>query len=343
MSFHKYPKSILFELTHKCNLKCIHCYEPTAKPDLELTTNQVKNLIDQASGMGVPHISFGGGEALVRPDIFELLKYATDKGIAVELLSNGMLITDTVASKLSKCGVSAVSLSLDSAVPETHNAIRRGDCFDKVIVAIGNLTKHKIRVEVNSVFTKLNRNDFKGVVELSKELGVSTVRAVRLVSLGRAKENNALISPDKKDYEWFSNMLYDVSKEYSDKGFTVTGDDAFLPFLYIRNKKERMSWLKGKYMGCIGGRVIVSIDPFGNVYPCGYLKYSEFCAGNIKTDTLQEIWSSPESFKELRGLGLPQDKCNSCEHIEFCRGGCRGAAYLNGKSLTSPDPYCWIQ
>ncbi len=341
MSFHPYPKSILFEVTYRCNLKCIHCYEPESGE--EMSTDEVLDLIDQAADLGVPHISFGGGEPLLRKDIFTLIKYAGDRGIAVELLSNGMLIDEAVVEKLVDCGLRAVSVSLDSPNAEVHNAIRRSDCFDAVIDAIKAMVRQGIRVEVNSAFTKLNLREFPGVVKLSKELGASVVRAVRLVSLGRAEENDELVSPESEDYHWFSDRLDAVSKEYSDDHFIVTGDDAFLPFLYIRNKKQRMPWLPGKFMGCIAGRVIVSIDPIGDVYPCGYLKYPRFRAGNIREETLKEIWTREDSFKELRNLTLPTGKCSGCEHLEFCRGGCRGAAYIKTGSLTAPDPYCWIQ
>ncbi|RLG27845.1 hypothetical protein DRO30_03555 [Candidatus Bathyarchaeota archaeon] len=341
MSFHPYPKSILFEVTYRCNLKCIHCYEPESGE--EMSTDEVLDLIDQAADLRVPHISFGGGEPLLRKDIFTLIKYAGDRGIAVELLSNGTLIDEAVVEKLVDCGLRAVSVSLDSPNAEVHNAIRRSDCFDAVIDAIKAMVRQGIRVEVNSAFTKLNLREFPGVAKLSKELGASVVRAVRLVSLGRAEENDELVSPESEDYHWFSDMLYDVSKEYSDDHFIVTGDDAFLPFLYIRNKKQRMPWLPGKFMGCIAGRVIVSIDPIGDVYPCGYLKYPRFRAGNIREETLKEIWTREDSFKELRNLTLPTGKCSGCEHLEFCRGGCRGAAYIKTGSLTAPDPYCWIQ
>ena len=308
-----------------------------------MSTDEVLDLIDQAADLRVPHISFGGGEPLLRKDIFTQIKYAGDRGIAVELLSNGTLIDEAVVEKLVDCGLRAVSVSLDSPNAEVHNAIRRSDCFDAVIDAIKAMVRQGIRVEVNSAFTKLNLREFPGVVKLSKELGASVVRAVRLVSLGRAEENDELVSPESEDYHWFSDMLYDVSKEYSDDHFIVTGDDAFLPFLYIRNKKQRMPWLPGKFMGCIAGRVIVSIDPIGDVYPCGYLKYPRFRAGNIREETLKEIWTREDSFKELRNLTLPTGKCSGCEHLEFCRGGCRGAAYIKTGSLTAPDPYCWIQ
>lgn len=342
MSYHPHPKSILFEVTHRCNLNCIHCYEPH-RDQREMSTRQVMNLIDQAAELGVPHMSFGGGEPLVRRDLFTLLKYATDHNIAVELLSNGTLINEEVARRLADCRITAVSLSLDSATPQTHNAIRRAPCFDETITAIEHLRRENIRVEINTTFTKLNRHDFEEVVRLSKRLGASVVRAVRLVSLGNAEDNDALISPTKEDYQWFSEVLYRVSKQYSDEHFTVTGDDAFLPFLYIQNRKQRMPWLPHKYMGCIAGRIILSITPQGDAYPCGYLKYPEFHAGNINTTTLRDIWTHSHAFNELRDPRLPEGKCSACEHLEFCRGGCRGAAYLKARSLTAPDPYCWIQ
>ena len=98
---------VVWNMTRRCNLKCVHCYSASADIDYpdELTTEEGKKLIDDLAAFGAPVILFSGGEPLMRPDLLELAQYATDKGMRAVISTNGTLITKEIAAKLKKIGL----------------------------------------------------------------------------------------------------------------------------------------------------------------------------------------------------------------------------------------------
>jgi MoaA/NifB/PqqE/SkfB family radical SAM enzyme len=115
-----------WNVTRKCNLKCAHCYINATTEELqgELTTEEAKRLMDQIAEVSRPLLILSGGEPLLRRDIYELIRYGTNKGFRMGLGSNGSLIDETVARKLKDAGVKTVSISLDSCDPKKHDEFR---------------------------------------------------------------------------------------------------------------------------------------------------------------------------------------------------------------------------
>ena len=120
------PRIISWNTTFKCNLKCAHCYMDAQERESkdELTTEEGKMLIDQIVEVSKPVLVLSGGEPLLREDIFELAKYASDKGLRVGLGTNAIGIDDEVAVRLKNCGARSVAISLDSSNPEIHDKFR---------------------------------------------------------------------------------------------------------------------------------------------------------------------------------------------------------------------------
>ena len=110
-------------MTTKCKLKCAHCYiNADEKKDInELSTDAAKLLIHQIAEVSKPLLILSGGEPLLRKDIFELIRYGTERGLKMAMGSNGMLIDDIVVRKLKDEGITTVSISLDSSAPELHD------------------------------------------------------------------------------------------------------------------------------------------------------------------------------------------------------------------------------
>ncbi|MCD6590937.1 MAG: radical SAM protein, partial [Candidatus Aenigmarchaeota archaeon] len=129
------PFLVVWDITCACNLKCKHCYATAGRPlPDELTTEEAKQAIDKLDRAGVPIIAFSGGEPLVRPDIFELSRYAADKGIYVAMATNGTLITKETVKKMKKSGIQFVQISLDGADAKTHDGFRGvPGAFDRTV------------------------------------------------------------------------------------------------------------------------------------------------------------------------------------------------------------------
>ena len=149
---------VVWNMTRRCNLKCIHCYSNSADieyPD-ELTTEEGKKLIDDLAQFGSPVIFFSGGEPLLRKDLLELAQYATDKGMRAVISTNGTLITKEIAAKLQKVGLSYVGVSLDG-LEKTHDRFRgKKGAFAAAIEGIRNCRDAGIKVGIRFTVNKHN-------------------------------------------------------------------------------------------------------------------------------------------------------------------------------------------
>ena len=154
----KSPFVVVWEITHRCNLKCKHCSAATRRIDeREINTDEAKGVIDQLAEAGVCWLLFSGGEPLLREDFFELAHYAVDKGLAIGLASNGTLITKEIGKRLKKIGFYSIQISLDGARAETHDSFRDvPGCFDKAIEGIKNCIDAGIEISVAPTITNSN-------------------------------------------------------------------------------------------------------------------------------------------------------------------------------------------
>ncbi|MEM2272507.1 MAG: radical SAM protein, partial [Archaeoglobaceae archaeon] len=203
------PFQVVWDITYACNLRCKHCYATAGKPlDDELTTEEALETIDNLDRLGVTIIAFAGGEPLVRKDIFELTRYAHEKGIYVALATNGTMISDEMARKMKENGVSYLQISLDG-LRGTHDSFRgiRG-AFDRTVEGIKNAVKHGFFVNVSMTVTKLNYEEVPAVVELCEKLGVNWFMHYNFIPTGRGREIAELdISPEQR--ERLLRMLYE--------------------------------------------------------------------------------------------------------------------------------------
>src|SRR3990170_7398584 len=153
------PLVVSWNVTLKCNLKCPHCYINAAERKLpnELSTDAAKMLIHQIAEVSRPLLILSGGEPLLRKDIFELIRYGTEKGLKMGLGSNGSLIDAPTAKRLKEAGVKTVSISLDSSIPERHDTFRGvSGSWEKAISAIKALRDNDLLVQVNTTVTQDN-------------------------------------------------------------------------------------------------------------------------------------------------------------------------------------------
>jgi len=183
------PFLIVWDITYACNLKCKHCYANAGKRlSDELTTKEAKHVIDKLDKVSVPILAFSGGEPLVRKDIFQLTKYAHDKGIYISIATNGTLITKEKAKKMKKAGVGFVQISLDGASPKTHDSFRGiNGVFDKTIKGIKNCVKENLWVNVATTATKHNYKEISKIIDLCEDLGVKWFMVYNFIPTGRGK------------------------------------------------------------------------------------------------------------------------------------------------------------
>ncbi len=206
------PRLVFWEVTKGCNLRCVHCRATAtelASPS-DLPTAQALNIIDQIAEFANPILVLSGGEPLYRPDIFQLAKYATDKGLRVALATNGTLVTKEVAQKIVDAGVKRVSISLDGANADTHDTFRGiPGAFDAAIYGFKNLKELGMPVQINMTIARHNAVELPKVLELVRGLGADALHTFLLVPVGCGVDiaESQMVAID--EYERILNWFYD--------------------------------------------------------------------------------------------------------------------------------------
>jgi AdoMet-dependent heme synthase len=208
------PRLVFWEVTKGCNLRCIHCRASATElssPD-DLNTRIALGIIDQIAEAANPILVLSGGEPLYRSDIFQLARYATDKGLRVALATNGTLVTKDVARMIVDSGVKRVSISLDGADALTHDTFRGiPGAFDAAVYGLRNLKSLGMSVQINMTIARHNARQLPQVLELAKALGADALHTFLLVPVGCGVDIAAeqMVAPE--EYEEMLNWFYDQS------------------------------------------------------------------------------------------------------------------------------------
>ncbi|KAB2888942.1 MAG: radical SAM protein [Desulfobulbaceae bacterium] len=340
------PKWIAWEITRRCNLKCVHCrsssmLEDGGHPDFSL--DQARAVLDDIAAYASPVVVLSGGEPLLRPDVFEIAAYGNGLGLRMCMATNGTLVTDAVCGKIKESGIRMVSLSLDGARAETHDNFRnqRG-AFDGTMNAIRLFNSHGIPFLVNSSFTVRNKDEIPAIYRLVKDLGARAWYMFMIVPTGRGEDIMEELIPEKI-YDEILDWHYQVEKEEDELLMRPTCAPHYYRIVRQKAKEEGSSFKRrnlqfstGGSKGCLAGQLICLIDVDGEVLPCSYFPKS---AGNVFATPFRDIWEHSELFLKLRDFKSYKDNCGSCEYLGVC-GGCRARAYAMTGDYLAQEPFC---
>jgi len=305
------PYYVLWDCSRKCNLNCAHCGAVKEKYDNELTTEQIKGLIDQLANIKVRFFAATGGEPLLRKDILEVMRYASEKGIKTGLATNGFFINEEKAKKIKEAGISSIQISLDGT-EEIHNKIRGNNLsFKKAVEAIKNLQDENIKiVSVATTVTPMNFENLKEIKKLLLSLKVKIWRICVIMPIGKAERKKLLLNPKQL------RELFEFISSNKDNIKIQVGEN--LPFLAEYETKIRKSPLI-----CPVGFTACCIGVDGNVRGCPEMPdVKKFREGSILEKPFIEIWKN--GFKRYRNREAikTEKKCINCKNKEDCYGGC---------------------
>lgn len=319
------PVNVTWEITYQCNLHCVHCLSDAgAASPQELSTVESKNLILQLADMKVFQVNIGGGEPFIRPDFMELLAFLQEKEIVACASTNGLLMDDDLAKRLTAFKHLYLQVSLDGVTEEVNDRIRGRGTYRKILSAMDCLSRHNFPYSVNMVLTRLNYSQLDSFRQLAAEYGAG-LRVSRFRPSGRGKETKAFLGPTPDQLEAFADWLTEFDQ-------VRTGDS----FFCLTSESRRR---KGLDM-CGAGKMTVCVSPAGDVYPCAFLQEKAFQAGNVRTQSLKELWDQAPIFRQLRELNV--SSCHYCDRFETCRGGCPAMAYHTYGDVSQPDPECLV-
>jgi radical SAM protein with 4Fe4S-binding SPASM domain len=305
------PLSVQLDLTYRCNERCVHCYLDHHDHG-EMSTAEIKNLLDQMADAGVFYLTISGGEILMRRDFFEILEYARLRTFCIKLKTNGILIRKKEADRIKALGVESVQISIYSHVPEVHDAITKlPGSLEQSIEAIRRLRAHGIQVTMANVLMVQNANDYAGVRALAAELGAQFIMDPMITPMMDGDRSILDLNIDE-------TALREVLRNESLTGASIEefcappqGPDA-----------DALDMLP-----CSAGHTACYVSPYGDVYPCVQFPLP---SGNVRNTKFVDIWRDSPQLNEVRSITLrDMPSCSKCTHGGTCTR-CPGLAYLEG-------------
>ena len=306
------PAVVQIELTNKCNLSCRHC-NFIGSDEADLTTEEVKGIIDQLKEAGTFYLAFTGGEIFTRKDFLEIAEHAKKQGFLLIFMTNATLITPEIIEATKKIRPRNIEISLLGASAETHDSITQvKGSFDRTVEAIKALTSAGIEVITKTALMSLNFKEYEDIRALSKSLG-----AVPVISPTITPRKDG--SPEPQEFLLpFEDLQNYLPSAPSD------------PDYFFR-------WETKRSLICSAARSTCCISPSGDVFPCVLLPIK---LGNLRKQTFKELWhdESNDALTRIRSLEVSDlSECSSCASQEFCYR-CAGVAYLETGSYTAPSP-----
>lgn len=326
------PLYVAWEITHRCNARCLHCYSDSG-PDIpggELPLPQALDVIDQLADAGVLVLAFSGGEPLLHRHWERLVAHAVARGLSVNVGSNGSSINAANAVRLKELGVRSVTVSIDSHEPATHDRFRGlPGLHERALAAVGQLVQAGVRTVVGFTPTRLNWRHGPQVIELALALGADAVNLSEYVPAGRGPLSLAL-SPN--ELHRVLQQWVQAREDYRDR-IQIMWHDCRAGMLVPEHDQR-------EYLGCGAGRTVARLLPDATLTPCVFLPTA---VGNLATDGFRAVWDRSGLLGQFRDrAGHITGNCGSCAHLHSC-GGCRAVAhaYSRGDPLAG-DPHCWI-
>lgn len=283
----KGPLNIMWDITNRCNLHCMHCYngsgeEPRYK---DLSDEDMMVIGKHIVEAGIPIVCFCGGEPLLRyPLIVRLANLLSENGILVNMVTNGLLLTKDRIKELKNNGINGIQISLDSYSAEVHDKFRgRTGAYQKAMNAIENILLSGIVPEVTFIPTKVNYMDVGGVIDILYKMGIKKLNSMPFIPIGRGYDNKKKLKMNSREQWEFDWIIHRKRREYMDFEFN-NGDPLEHIYLFSQNPYAKTITYE---IRCNGDIVVSPYLPFlyGNA-----VKYS---LNELWDAGLKDIWRTP--------------------------------------------------
>lgn len=345
---------VVWNVGRRCNLRCVHCYSGSRDQEYagELTHEEGLRLIDDLAAFGCPVLLFSGGEPMMRPDLYELIEHARERGMRAVISTNGTLISPDAAARLKDLGLSYVGVSLDG-LEETNDRFRGlQGAFQMALAGIRNCRRAGIKVGLRFTMNRRNVQDIGGIFDLLLAEDIPRVCFYHLVYAGRGTK---LMNEDLSHEETRAavDLIINRTRDAHDSGkpleVLTVDNHCDGPYLYLRLLREDperaagvLELLKmnggnssGIGIACVSWDGEVYADQFWRHYSFGTIRERPF--SRIWTDTSNEIMAKLKDRKpHLKG------RCAACRWLDICNGNFRVRAEAVTGDLWAPDPACYL-
>ena len=319
------PLLVQVELTEACNLKCKFCYN-SQKPRYN---RKVIQMLDALAKQNVMQVTLTGGEPLMHPDFFDILKYATAHFPNVMILSNGALMTDEVVQKISDSGVLSVSISIHgdetthemlTGIPGSyHNSMRAIEKYQKI---------GKTPIASNFVLNAVNLPVLEKTTIIFHKMGLNFMTITRFVPVGIG-QGASYLEISLKD------MV--IAMDFADR-FMKSTHNPHIEFAEAIPHCAVPAHLEYLANSCSYGYDRFYVDVNGSMMVCGLSRIP--LGGNILETPIAEIKKQSSVFNDFIANEHVHSCCTSCETFSKCHGGCRAAAIRDGEWKKTKDSFC---
>lgn len=316
---------IQWELTNKCNLSCIHCYNESCETNNtpELTTSEIKQIIDEADDIGVWQFDLTGGEIFMRDDIMEILQYLYSKHFAVRIATNGTLLDDDIIKQLERYKIRAYATSIDGGSPETNDFFRGADgAFEKTYQNLIKIKHSSIPIRrVNVTATTLNQHEMDIIHEMYTAQDIRYV-VDNIVPSGRGEVA----------------AQYNVSNEelikYKIRAFLEKNEEEYSGVLMenIGKSCENITPSCGVYTNRI---FVMASGEFTFCPTLSGREHKKLRLGDGRVISLKNAWENAQTFIKQEYTSCRNIR--DCKYATICKGGCRSRAYITTGHFDSPD------
>lgn len=300
--------SLEFEITSRCNERCIHCYIPNGKKDagFDMSFEKFKYILDQFASMGGIHVTLSGGEALLNKDIVKMLRYCREKDLMISLLTNLTYMRDDLVPILKEVNVSLVQVSLYSMDPAIHDTITtvKGS-FAKTKAAIEKLHEADVPVQISCPLMKANKEGYDKVLKYAKSLRMSA--QTDYIMMGESNFDTSNLA-NRLSLDETAKVIEDIL-EY-DQDYQQEMEE-IEPVSTIDMEEYKNMPL------CGAGINDLCVTINGDIYPCS--GWQAYVVGNVFRNSLRDIWEkSPmlEAVRKVKRKDFP--KCLSCAARDYC-------------------------
>jgi radical SAM protein with 4Fe4S-binding SPASM domain len=304
------PLSVQLDLTYRCNERCVHCYLDHDDHG-EMTTAEIKHLLDEMAEAGVFILTLSGGEIFLRKDFFEILEYARRTLLfCVKLKTNAILVREREAARLRDLGVESIQISIYSHRPEVHDAITLvPGSLKRSLDAVKFLKAQGLRVVLANVLMVQNAQDYRARA-LAEELGVECTLDPTITPMMDGDRGVLSLNVDQ-------TALREVFRDQE-----LVGDvDEFCAIAAPADENSLAA------LPCSAGHTTCYISPYGEVFPCVQFPLP---TGNVRTQRFLDIWRHSDQMNDVRSIRLKDlTTCTSCSHVSNCTR-CPGLAYMEG-------------
>jgi radical SAM protein with 4Fe4S-binding SPASM domain len=304
------PMSVQLDLTYRCNERCVHCYLDHDDHG-EMTTAEIKHLLDEMAEAGVFILTLSGGEIMLRKDFFEILEHARQLMFCVKLKTNAVLIREKDAARIRDLGVESIQVSIYSHRDDVHDAITLvPGSLQRSLTAIRFLKSQGLKVIIANVLMNQNMQDYTGVRALAEELGVTSTLDPTVTPMMDGNRSTVSLGVGE-------NELKQVFRDQA-----LVGDIDEFCALPDKASDDQLNSTP-----CSAGHTAAYVSPYGDVYPCVQFPLP---SGNVRTQPFLDIWRYSDQLKEVRSIRVKDlPSCSQCSHAGSCTR-CPGLAFMEG-------------